>query len=91
MVGAEHQAHHVRNEEADVTDGAADGNSEAGEKRSGEINQEAHVSDVHAEMHGLFFSREKNIQIIGGRVDHADGNEKAGGEKPVDAFLKGKP
>src|ERR1041384_8112107 len=39
-------------------------------------------------MHGFFFAGEKQIQVVGGGVDHARGGHKTGSQEPVGAFLK---
>ena len=90
MVGTENETDDVRNDETDVADGAADGDGQAGEKRSGDVNHKAHTPNVHAKMHGFLFAGKKNIQIIGGGVDNTRSEEKAGGQEPINAFLKGR-
>ena len=76
MVGAENQAHDVGHEEADVADGAADGNGEAGEHGGGNVDDNAHAGDIHAEVHGFFFPGEQEIEIGSGGVDGSGGDEE---------------
>ena len=63
-------------EEADVTDGAADGNSQAGEERSGDVNDEANAADVNAEVHGFFFAGKEKIEIGRGGVNDSRGEKE---------------
>jgi len=77
MVGAKNEPHDVRNEKADVTDRTADADGKTGEDRSGDIDNDADTRHVHAEMHGLFFTGEQEIQVGGGGVNRAGSNDKA--------------
>src|SRR5258708_3967676 len=88
MVGTEKQTHHVRHKQADVADGTADGNSEAGEYRRSDVDHEAHAPNIDAEMHGFFFACKEQVQIRGGSVDRTGGDQEANAEDPTQAGLK---
>ncbi len=88
MIGAKHEAHRVRHEQADVTDTAADRNRQSGQERCGNVDDQADPGNVHTEVHGLFFSGEEQIQIRSSGVDNTGRDEEPDAEKPVDTFLQ---
>src|SRR6185369_9066714 len=88
MVGAENPAHDVRDEEADVADGAADGNCESGEYRGSDVDNEADAGNVHAEVHGFFFAGEQEIEITGGGVNGGGGDGEGDAENPAEVSLE---
>src|SRR6266478_1476547 len=88
MVGTEQQAHDVGNQEADVADGAADGNGEAGEEGGGDVDEQAHAADIDAEVHGFLFAGEEQIQVGRSGVDSAGGGKKAYAENPAQTWLQ---
>jgi len=66
----------VGHEEANVADGTADRYGKAGENGCGKIHHNAHTRNVHAEMHGFFFSGEEEIEIRSGGVNGPGGGQK---------------
>src|SRR4029077_15503974 len=59
MIGAENETHDVGNKQANVANGAADGNSEAGKNGGSNVDHKAHATNIHTKMHGFFFASEK--------------------------------
>ena len=61
MIRTEEQTHDVGNEEANISDGSANGNGEAGKNRCGDVDDEAHTANIDTEMHGFFFAGEEQV------------------------------
>jgi hypothetical protein len=88
MVGPKQEAHHMRYEQADVAYGAANGDSQAGEDRGGDVNDQADAADVNPKVHSFFFAGEEQIEIGSGGVDGGCGSEKSYAENPAQALLQ---
>ena len=78
----------MRNEQADVADGAADRNGQAGEDGSGDVDDELDAIDIDAQMTGFLFAGEDEIQVGGSGVDRADGDDEQ--EKRASASRRGR-
>ena len=69
MIRAKNHSHHVRHEKSHISNRPAHRNSEARECGRRDVNDQAHTTNIHAEVHRFLLSREEKIQIGRSCVD----------------------
>src|SRR5215470_20348914 len=70
VIGAVDHAHDVRYKQADIADGAADGDCKTGERGSGNVHDQAHAANVYTKVHGFLFAGEEEVEIGRSRINH---------------------
>src|ERR1700730_12083200 len=61
MIRSKNLAHHVRHQQPNITNRPSHGSHHRRQQRCRDIHHQSHPRKVHAQMHGFFFARQKQI------------------------------